>query len=133
MLLKYTQEELNNLEDFFASQVGENLFKVYHTGNFKGVRYVSGAGLSNKEKRIVDEFCEERYGREFKLVQTAFNKRIRSGHIRPRGAANVDTQPKEIIHNQHGMVNTIVRLSRLVADKHMTASEFEEVISNLYS
>jgi hypothetical protein len=84
-------------------------------------------------------------GTGLKNVQRSFNLLLKKGTIKAKGFEN-DTYLKEVELNadepitedftptdsKDDLVNTIVRLSRYVADNVMSRKDFDEVISNLY-
>ena len=135
---KYNQSELNKLIDYFANEVKAPLFSVYASGILAGKTYVTIKHVPVRKRDIVEDFCVENWQTNFKAVQISFNEGIRKGRLTPsrvdlQPSIEFSVQPEKTTTNNSNMANTIVRLSRLVADKQMTPSEFEEIICNIYS
>jgi hypothetical protein len=93
---------------------------------------------------LANDFCQRKFdGTGLKNVQRSFNLLLKKGIVKAKGFES-DTYLKEAEVNadvideptsvdlKNDIVNTIVRLSRYVADDVMSRKDFDEVISNLY-
>lgn len=141
---KYNQQSLDDLTNFFSTNLNSCPFRVYQTGKYEGQVHVSKSRLMPSQVELANDFCQRKFGGTgLKNVQRSFNLLLKKGTIKAKGFEN-DTYLKDEVVNtdvideptstdsKDDLVNTIVRLSRYVADDVMSRKDFDEVISNLY-
>jgi len=143
---KYNQQSLDDLTNFFSINLNSCPFRVYQSGTYEGQVHISKSRLMPNQVQLANDFCMRKFdGTGLKNVQRSFNLLLKKGTIKAKGFEN-DTYLKEVELNadepitedftptdsKDDLVNTIVRLSRYVADNVMSRKDFDEVISNLY-
>ena len=131
--IKYTQETVNDIENFFQSQFNKTSVGKVKSGAREGQLFLSYKQLSKSEANTLNEFSINTIGMPFKNVQTAINKRVRRGELTLDFSREQEAKTESVpTENVVTTMNVIVKCSRLVRDNRMSNEELYEIIENLY-
>ena len=131
--IKYTQETVNDIENFFQSQFNKTSVGKVKSGTREGQLFLSYRELSKSEANTLHEFSMNTMGMPFKNVQTAINKRVTRGELTLDFNREQEAETKSVpTKNVVTTMNIIVKCSRLVRDNKMSSEELCEIIENLY-
>lgn len=126
--IKYTQETISEIEDFFQSNFKQSCMNRVSSGNNEGQVYVSYRYLNPEQKKVLEEFSSSKFGNSFKNVQTSINQRIKNQSLVVEGQeAEGSIKTENVV-----FTNVIVKCSQLVRENKMSHSEMCEVLENLY-
>jgi len=126
--IKYTQETISEIEDFFQSNFNQSCMNRVISGDNKGQVYLSYRYLNPEQKKVLEEFSSRKFGNSFKNVQTSINQRIKNQSlvVEEQGVEETIEDDKVVF------TNVIVKCSQLVRENKMSHSEMCEVLENLY-
>lgn len=131
--IKYTQETVNDIENFFQSQFNKTSVGKVKSGTREGDLFLSYKQLSKSEANTLNEFSINTIGMPFKNVQTAINKRVRRGELTLDFSREQEAKTESVpTENVVTTMNVIVKCSRLVRENKMSNEELCEIIENLY-